>query len=111
MMAAGCTFSSIPTAPAIGGWPTAEDPCPWGLSDRVVRGCTGGTGRSKETAGASQARKEQKCATRLSAENTFEIVAREWCENQKDGWTTGCHDHVVTRLEADVFPELGSRHR
>jgi hypothetical protein len=57
----------------------------------------------------SQARKEQKRATRLSAENTFEIVAREWCENQKDGWTGRYHDHVVTRLEADVFPELGSR--
>jgi hypothetical protein len=33
----------------------------------------------------------------------------EWCENQKDGWTGRYHDHVVTRLEADVFPELGSR--
>jgi hypothetical protein len=33
----------------------------------------------------SQARKKQKCAASLR--NTFEIVAREWCENQKDGWT------------------------
>jgi Arm domain-containing DNA-binding protein/integrase-like protein len=57
----------------------------------------------------SQARKEQKRAGRLSAENTFEIVAREWCKNQKDGWTARYHDHVVTRLEADVFPEIGSR--
>jgi integrase len=57
----------------------------------------------------SQARKEQKRAARLSAENTFEIVAREWCENQKDGWTARYHDHVVTRLEADAFPEIGSR--
>ena len=57
----------------------------------------------------SQARQKQKRAARLSAENTFEIVAREWCENQKDGWTGRYHDHVVTRLEADVFPELGSR--
>ena len=29
----------------------------------------------------SQARKEQKRAARLSVENTFEIVARAWCEN------------------------------
>ncbi|PNE10852.1 MAG: hypothetical protein CR217_12035 [Beijerinckiaceae bacterium] len=57
----------------------------------------------------SQARKEQKRAARLSAENTFEIVAREWCENQKDGWTARYHDQVVTRLEADVFPEIGAR--
>jgi hypothetical protein len=57
----------------------------------------------------SQARKKQKRAARLSAENTFEIVAREWCENQKDGWTARYHDHVVTRHEADVFPEIGAR--
>jgi integrase len=57
----------------------------------------------------SEARKEQKHSARLSAKNTFEAVAREWCENQRDGWTGRYHDHVVTRLEADVFPELGSR--
>jgi integrase len=57
----------------------------------------------------SQARKEQKRAVRLSADNTFEIVAREWCENQRDGWTALYHDHVMRRLEADVFPEIGSR--
>ena len=32
----------------------------------------------------SEAKKEQKRAARLSAENTFEIVAREWCEST--GW-------------------------
>jgi integrase len=57
----------------------------------------------------SEAKKEQKRAARFSAKNTFEAVAREWCENQRDGWTGRYHDHVVTRLEADVFPELGSR--
>ena len=57
----------------------------------------------------SLARKEQRRAARLSGENTFEIVAREWCENQKNGWTPRYHRHVVTRLEADVFPEIGSR--
>ena len=57
----------------------------------------------------SQARKEQKRTARLSAENTFEIVAREWCENQKDGWTARYHDQVVTRLEADVYSEIGLR--
>jgi integrase len=57
----------------------------------------------------SEAKKEQKRAARLSADNTFEIVAREWCENQKDGWTARYHDHVITRLEADLFPEIGAR--
>jgi hypothetical protein len=46
----------------------------------------------------SEARKEQKRAARLSAKNTFEAVAREWCEDQRYSWTARYHDHVVTRL-------------
>jgi integrase len=57
----------------------------------------------------SQARKAQKRTARLSAANTFEAVAREWRENQKARWTPRYYDHVVTRLEADVYPEIGSR--
>jgi integrase len=57
----------------------------------------------------SEVRKQQKRAARSSTKNTFEAVAREWCENQRDGWTGRYHDHVVTRLEADVYPEIGSR--
>ena len=57
----------------------------------------------------SQARKKQKRDVRLSAKNTFETVAREWCENQRYGWTGRYHDYVVARLEADVFPEIGAR--
>ncbi|MGH6934678.1 MAG: tyrosine-type recombinase/integrase, partial [Methylocella sp.] len=57
----------------------------------------------------SEARKEQKRTARLSVKNTFEAVAREWCENQRDGWTGRYYAHVVTRLEADVYPEIGSR--
>jgi integrase len=57
----------------------------------------------------SQARKDQKRGARLSAKNTFEAVAREWCENQKEGWTARYHSHVVTQLEADVYPQIGSQ--
>ncbi len=57
----------------------------------------------------SHVRKEQKRAGRLLSENTFEIVAREWCENQRDGWTARYYCQVIKRLEADVFPEIGSR--
>jgi Arm DNA-binding domain len=39
----------------------------------------------------SEARKEQKRVARLSTKNTFEAVAREWCENQRDGWTGRYH--------------------
>jgi hypothetical protein len=37
----------------------------------------------------AKARKEEKRAAKLSAENTFEAVAREWHANQNDGWTSG----------------------
>jgi integrase len=57
----------------------------------------------------SQVRKDQKRGARLSAKNTFEAVAREWCENQKEGWTARYHNHVVTQLEADVYPQIGSQ--
>jgi len=57
----------------------------------------------------SQARRDQRRAARVSAGNTFEAVAREWHANQKGGWTAGYANHVLVRLEADVFPEVGSR--
>jgi integrase len=57
----------------------------------------------------SQARKDEKRAARLSTENTFEAVAREWHANQKGGWTSGYANHVLVRFEADVFPQVGSR--
>ena len=57
----------------------------------------------------SQARKNERRAAKLSADNTFEALAREWHANQKDGWTPGYARHVMVRLEADVFPAIGSR--
>ena len=54
----------------------------------------------------SQVRKEEKRAAKLSAENTFEALAREWHANQKDGWTAGYAQHVMVRFEADVFPAI-----
>jgi hypothetical protein len=116
-MAAGCTFSSIPTGPATGAWPTATKGGRRLSRWASIRSCRWRTLEWRDAAkkllacdvDPSQARKEQKRASRLSAENTFEIVAREWCENQKDGWTARYHDQVVTRLEADVYPEIGLR--
>jgi integrase len=57
----------------------------------------------------SQVRREQRAAARISAKNTFEAVAREWCENRLAGWTSRYHENVVARLEADLFPEIGFR--
>src|ERR1700720_1544836 len=117
MMAADCISSSIPTAPywrmayryhrrqktlALGVYPLVS----------LAEARTARDAAKKLLArdiDPSEAKKEQKRAAHLSAKNTFEAVAREWCENRKDGWTARYHDHVVTRLEADVFPEIGSR--
>lgn len=51
----------------------------------------------------------QKREAKISSANTFEGVAREWLENQRESWTKKYAGHVETRLENDVFPELGAR--
>ena len=56
-----------------------------------------------------QTKKETKRAQKLLAANTFEVVAREWHENQKEKWTDGYAANVLVRLEADIFPTIGSR--
>lgn len=56
-----------------------------------------------------QAKRERKRAERLSGENTFEALARDWHENYKGGWTENYAAHVLRRFEADIFPEIGSR--
>lgn len=38
---------------------------------------------------------------------TFEEVAREWHEKNKDGWSTDYSVEIIKRLEDDVFPEIG----
>jgi integrase len=54
-------------------------------------------------------RKARQHEARLSAANSFESVAREWLENQKDSWTEKYAGHVQTRLETDIFPAFGKR--
>jgi integrase len=54
-------------------------------------------------------RKAQKAAKLGQTANTFEAVAREWLEKNKDGWAKSHHDKIVGRLENDVFPFIGTR--
>ncbi len=56
----------------------------------------------------SQAKAENKRLATLSAENTFEAIAREWQLIRKSGWTPRHADYVLKRLEADMFPEIGN---
>ncbi len=53
-------------------------------------------------------RKKARLANVARHENTFERFAREWHELQKDRWTKVHADDVLTSLERDVFPAIGS---
>lgn len=55
----------------------------------------------------NQAKRVAKAKSRISAENTFEAIAREWHDNQKSGWSENHAQTVLARLEQDIFPELG----
>lgn len=57
----------------------------------------------------SQQRREAKLAKRIRLGNTFEAVARAWHENWKTARSQRHADYVLRRLEADVFPVIGSK--
>lgn len=57
----------------------------------------------------SQHRKAIKTASTAAAENSFEVVAREWLAKNKDGWAKSHYDKILGRLENDVFPYLGDK--
>ncbi|MDE7064080.1 MAG: integrase arm-type DNA-binding domain-containing protein, partial [Desulfovibrionaceae bacterium] len=44
-----------------------------------------------------------------AAENTFELVAREWYELQKPKWSAGYANRVIHMLTRNLFPFIGSR--
>ncbi|BEH10311.1 MULTISPECIES: tyrosine-type recombinase/integrase [Geobacter] len=54
-------------------------------------------------------RKAQKAARASEVENSFEVVAREWHSRFLSTWTPGHAMTIMSRLERDVFPWLGSR--
>jgi integrase len=54
-------------------------------------------------------RKEEKKQQEALYQNSFETVAREWHEKQKDGHTPKYWLQVIRRLEQDVFPYLGRK--
>ncbi|MEJ0062358.1 MAG: integrase arm-type DNA-binding domain-containing protein [Alphaproteobacteria bacterium] len=57
----------------------------------------------------SYAKQENKQKQIMSAANTFEVVAREWHENNIDRWTKHYGEDILHRLEMDIFPEIGRR--
>lgn len=55
-----------------------------------------------------QARKAAKAAQRIAAENSFEAVARAWWAAWSSTRSAKHVAEVMRRLEADVFPEIGT---
>jgi len=54
-------------------------------------------------------KKATKHAAKLASGNTFEAVAREWIANQRNRLSRRYRDLLLARLEADIFPQIGSR--
>jgi integrase len=57
----------------------------------------------------SQAKKEKKRLSKLSAANTFKVVASEWLDRQTPAWSASHRDKIIGRLKKDAFPVLGAR--
>lgn len=55
------------------------------------------------------AKKDQKRRAILNNANTFEAVAREWHANRSERWQPKHAKTTMRRLEANLFPYLGSR--
>ena len=54
-------------------------------------------------------KKEQKAAANRASLNTFEAVARDWHQSKEGTWTEGTAKKVLALLEANAFPEIGSK--
>jgi integrase len=57
----------------------------------------------------AQIKREAKLTKAASDASTFEKVARQWWQHWKGTKTARHSDYVLRRLEADVFPALGTR--
>ncbi|MDN7582954.1 tyrosine-type recombinase/integrase [Burkholderia orbicola] len=56
----------------------------------------------------TEQKREIKRARAIEASSSFEAVAREWFESQKDGWTEVYADKVINSLEVDAFPRISA---
>ncbi len=53
-------------------------------------------------------RQAQRSGHVLSLPDSFEIIAREWHASRKESITADHHANLMTRLEKDIFPWVGS---
>jgi integrase len=57
----------------------------------------------------SENRRAAKAAQVEGAANSFEVVTREWIEQQMKSWVKGHSERILTRFERDIFPWIGAR--
>jgi Arm DNA-binding domain len=57
----------------------------------------------------SAAKRASNRDAKLESENTFEAVAREWIAKQRSRLAPRYCGLLLSRLEADIFPQIGSR--
>lgn len=55
----------------------------------------------------STAKREAKITAKTNADNSFEVIARQWHDNFKHKWSERHANTVLSRMERDVFPEIG----
>lgn len=66
-----------------------------------------GKNPAKERRARRQAMIEQERATKKTPDNSFEAIALEWIEQQKDGWSPDHARATRATLERDAFPMIG----
>ncbi|MGB9152136.1 MAG: integrase arm-type DNA-binding domain-containing protein [Alphaproteobacteria bacterium] len=53
-------------------------------------------------------REQKRSTSAQNANNTFELVAREWYDLNKPKWVDRHAQNILARLEKDIFTEIGS---
>jgi hypothetical protein len=54
-------------------------------------------------------KKAKKIASRVLADNSFEIVTREWFMGRVPNWKENHSSKIIAQFEKDIFPWLGAR--
>lgn len=57
----------------------------------------------------AETRRAEKAAGAAAGQNTFEVIAREWHAKKSGTWAKVTADAKLVRLEADLFPRIGSK--
>lgn len=57
----------------------------------------------------SDDKKSEKQAKKLSVDNTFEALAREWHAYKHPNWSKGYSEDLMESFEKDIFPYIGKR--